>query len=273
MRFHQMLHAALASIFVVPAVTLTSGQAGGLEQALTETVRAIESLAGLRSEMDDEGPDTATIESVVSQVLIMTEQPTLDGPQRDGLLATLRRDVSRLQMVLDDLTPAVTGNGSGAEQDGGADPDFMGPPAEDPEAGPPITTGLDDETRAALMDIQPPVHEQDPREILRTTKPKTAESDSFTADALRLGHAYYRAGRYAEGLIILSKRPGDIEARYWSARCLEHLERYEEAIEIYTEVVTNVDAGYFADRAKSDLSFLSWKLDFAKRIDRKDDDR
>jgi tetratricopeptide (TPR) repeat protein len=279
MRFHQMLHAALASIFVVPAVTLTSGDAQGLEQALTETVRAVESLAGLETEMQAEAADDASgamsgaesgasIESLVSQVLIVTEQPMLDGPKRDGLLATLRRDVSRLQMVLDDLTPAVK-----------SDAATMGP-EPDPEfdevanlmgGEPPVTTGLNDETREALKNIQPPVQEPNQREILHTARPKKAEAETFTADALRLGHAYYRAGRYAEGLIILSKRPDDVEARYWSGRCLEHMEKYEEAIEVYAEVVSNPEAGYFADRAKSDLSFLSWKLDFAKRIDREGD--
>lgn len=319
MRFHQVLHAALAGVFVVPAVTLTSGDAQGLEQALTRTIEAIESLTGLRTELEPRvsdadgsgaaaasgaatarvarsasgelvgdgfvvgsetsGADTEPrlrLEEAVSFVLGATEAPRGDGPEQDRLLTTLRRDVSRLQMVLDELTSrspdgkATNGSKADNARPVPVDPGTDLPPTANTTGRPGatgLTTGLDDVARAALLQIQAPIIDPKALDDAHVPAYRTNEGEAYTADALRLGHAYYRAGRYAEGLVILSKREGDIEARYWTARCLEHLDRYEEAFKIYEEVVAHPDAGYLADRARSDLAFLSWKRDFAERIE------
>lgn len=283
MRTNMMLHAALASVFVVPAVTLTGREGGGLEDALTRTIEAIESLSGLRTQLA--GPETKDasnadvgselapldLEEAVSFVLAATEAPRRDGPEQDRVLATLRRDVSRLQMVLDELTSRTPRPASGGSTAGPGSlpplPDDTGPGATT-RATPTITTGLDDQARSDLLNIQPPVMEpEDLDRASRPAQPRTNEGESFTADALRLGHAYYRAGRYTEGLVILSKQTGSVEARYWAARCLEHLGRYDEAAAAYEEVVANEDAGYLADRAQSDLLFLTWKRDFSRRVD------
>lgn len=275
MRFPHVLHAAMAGIFVVPAVTLTSGDAQGLEQALTETVNAIESLTGLRTALV-QGPDEATpveLADTLEVVLAVTEQPGESGPQKDELLTTLRRDVSRLQMLLDDLiTVPGSSKDSTSPQDSlsnGASLDHSDSDTETTRQGlvvPSITTGLDDAQRAALMDIQAPIVQADDYKPTQTPVRRTDEGESFSADPLRLGHAYYRAGRYAEGLVILSRIKDDPEAKYWHARCLEHLERFDEALAGYEEVVAHPEAGYLADRAKSDLAFLSWKRDFSQRV-------
>ena len=54
------------------------------------------------------------------------------------------------------------------------------------------------------------------------------------------------------------------EAQYWRARCLEKLGRTADAIVAYGQVSALPDAGFAAERAKEDLEFLQWRLEFDK---------
>jgi Tetratricopeptide repeat len=290
MRFHHVLNAALAGVFVVPAATLSGGESRGLEQALAQTVRAIESLSGLRDGLehaqgpsDGAGKDPAeapvkgpvkspAADDAVPRLIASTEAPIADAHARDELLVSLRQEVSRLQMVFDQLTAkrrAGTAPDEPSEPAGAAGgetaPAAAGAARSEPQM--PVTTGLDDATRGRLAEIPPPVEGAEGAPRAGPPAAKAFEEDGFRADPLRLGRAYYRAGRYAEGLALLETLAQDPEATYWAARCLERLGRLDEALAAYQRVIDAPDAGYFADRAQGDRDFLAWKRDFEKRLE------
>ena len=56
-----------------------------------------------------------------------------------------------------------------------------------------------------------------------------------------------------------------LRSRYWRARCLEKLNRNDEALSAYAELVADPAAGDIALRAGEDLDFLRWRMEFMAR--------
>ena len=69
----------------------------------------------------------------------------------------------------------------------------------------------------------------------------------------------FRADRFAECIKVLEQAPDDPRARYWTARSLEHMDKTDDAIAIYTQIAALKDAGWAGERARADLEFLQWK--------------
>ena len=256
--------AALAALFVVPAVALQDAPAGSLAESLRRTVLALETLTGLgeRIELGER--------EAVGQVLQATE-PALDQEQEPGpLLAQLRGEVAALEIELDALhaaTPEAAAGHTGAR------------PTDAGRTPLPPTTGLDDEARALLGALSPgssspapglPVRPGDgepaaPGAGRGAAARRSFEESGYAADALRLARAYYRKGRWDEARALLEGRTADPESAYWHARCLDKLGRFDEAVGAYEALVADPQGGEHAQRAREDLEFLRWRREFEAR--------
>jgi len=283
-----VVNAAVAGVLLLPALSLTGGRATNLERSLEETLVALQSLAGLREELPARlqgSPDSRR--GTVGAVLGSTEGPITDARVRDTMLATLRDDVGRLQTDLDRLRQkrrATAGGPTPPEAAVALLPTSLDRPHADDAVAEPVvvvpTVGLDGSARARLSDVgRPAGASRTPRPTTvaaRSTAeggpsrvPQRIEERGFSADRVRQGHALYRAERFEEALAELELAGDAIEPAYWRARCLERLGRVDEALAAYEALIAREDAGAFAERAKNDLEFLTWKREFGRRIDRR----
>lgn len=265
LKLAQCIHMGLATVLVVPAVTLQEPPAGDLRGALSETVRALESLADIERRL--QAGDTTGVDMILQR----SEAPGLSAMDTDSLLFDLRNGVSQLQLELDELL-AASGGPSPMHVGNAGNTTVIGPDAIPTQPGTGSTgatgaahIGLNNEQRERIGDIRPPVPVREPASVARSAR-KSFEPAGFSADPVLHGRAYYRAGRYAEGLSLLATVPDDVKAIYWSGRCLEKLDRGQDAIGMYRQVIDHLDAGYLADRALLDIDFLEWKLRFENEI-------
>lgn len=254
MRFSVAKTVVVAGLLVVPAVTTQSGPDAGVAKALSDTVAALEKLAGLQDRV------ASGDANVVEDVIAATEPPILGPRKRDEFLVALREEVNGLRMIAEELPPAPVAGAAPPKPGSGDVPtvDLQGPP---PESGAPVpTVGLDDDLRRAIERYPLPLAELSPR-AKREPGVRTLEPVGFTADVVRQGRLFYRAERYAEAFTVLEASK-DPEAAYWRARCLERLERTDEAIEALKALIADERAASLAERAGRDLEFLTWKRDF-----------
>jgi tetratricopeptide (TPR) repeat protein len=263
MKFQYAVNLGLATVLVVPAVTLGIGQNDALEVTLRRTVEALDQLAAIEQRLHDRDPGAIHDALRFSEAAL--EVPA-DRPQaRDELLVGLRGEVARLQRESEALearaaTPQST--------------PVLPPPPElevSPTAQGPATLGLDDAARRKLsvrakpvvapasLDTVPQLESASPP----AREPKQAfEADGYAADAFRLGRAYYRQGRFDLALQSFEADATNPEAMYWRARALEKLGRNADAIAAYGRVIALPEPGFCGERAKEDLEFLQWRLEF-----------
>lgn len=268
MKFHAAITAGLAATIVIPAVTLDTEEIGTLEDALSNTVRALELVTGIQKKFETEK------KSDTGLVLAMTEDSILDPQLRDERLHALRNEVNLLQTELDliesddlGITPVAT-----------TPPPPTGVPEGEiiPAAGaagsiPRVTTGLDDATRRALADLQRKDRGEDVAEApepAETVAPfvSSTEKEGYSADPLRHARACYRIERYAEGAAILKDLKSDPRALYWRARCLEKLGQLDEAARALRKVIELSPDTPEGRNAKSDLEFIEWKRGFLDKL-------
>ncbi len=243
MKFSHAINTLVASVLVLPALTLQGRREGGLEAALADTVRALEFLTGLEPKVQAE-PRTS-----VPLLRDVTESPLPDPRERDERLVALRNEVARLQMIHDDLANRVeAAPGTSALA---IDPNQ--PPV--PVA---LTTGLTDADRISISGTPPPRPARGP-------VGETIEPAGFCADAARRGQALYRAGRYQECADFLKSIENDVRATYWLARAQEKLGQTEDALRGYRAVAESKEDASLAERANADAEFLDWQREFAKK--------
>jgi len=258
LKFQQAINMGIASILVIPAVALQGEHSTSLEEALENTISALDHLVRIRDKEDTNDPNTRAM------VISATEAPMAAGPQRDQYLTDLRRDVSVLSMELDsaEITAPDRVMIQGSEPGPGASFNGSGQVAQ-------RTTGLTDQDRQALSGIQAPLPGA------KHTDPKVSleiEEEGFIVDVILLGRSYYRGSRFVEGAELLASETTNPEGVYWYGRCLEKLDRFDEAITAYTTVLEQTESTYLADRAKNDLEFLTWKREFQSKINRNQQD-
>ena len=257
-----------AVLFAVPAVGGAQDEEG-IVAALDETARVLRELAGIDEALSN-GDSSA-----IPRVLDLTEVPHLAPQEADATLDRLRRQVGQLRQDVDELVARRSGGTTGTPAGPGMGevqapfPDLVDD-TNRAEPGKP-TTGLDDEMRAKLAEQKPPTAET-PRAGSAEGPSKTAfEGEGYVADAMKQANLYYRSARYDEALALFEQKPDDLDARYWAARCLEKLERYDEALLVYEAVAATEDGGSVAQRAHRDAEFLSWKIEYVSTQGRKDD--
>jgi len=264
MKFQTTIAASLATILVVPAVT-NGDEIGTLEDALSNTVRALEVLAGIEAKVA-QGEEGAS-----NLVTAVTEPPILDPRRRDDRLGALRNEVSLLQTELDLLETSRPP----AAPEHRVDPIAASAAAvSDGTPLPPVHTGLN----ASTLDIVRSVTK--PEEERSTTRATTGEggdsrievrteSEGYSADPLGQARACYRAKRYEQGAALLAEVTSDAEALYWRARCLEKLDRLDEASKDLKKVIDLVTDDFQRQRAKTDLEFVEWKKGFLSKLEKR----
>ena len=265
LKFNYALNLGLATLLVVPAVTLGSGGEDSLEATLQRTLKALDQLAAVEQRL--QAGDVNAIPAVIAATEAPLPTPAEEPGARDALLATLRNDVARLQGEAERLESASLGASVPAE------PALTVPSSAVTNEGA-ATIGLDDALRARLaagtVASAPRKQDANPATPAPAATPtngatRAFEQAGYSADALRLGRACYRQGRYAEALAAFEQRLDDVECSYWRARTLEKLGRDTEAIAGFGAVLARKDAGSLAERAREDLEFLQWRVDFEKR--------
>ena len=251
MRAGYVSHMLLCALFAVPAVTLQGVDLDSLSAALNATMVALEELTGL--EQSSQGRNASSI----SRICELTEAPSSDPARRDGMLESLRREVSELQMRVDGQLGAPvqprTENGLGV--------------LERPSAP---TQGLSDAMRAALSGANDGFLggslDALPGGSVRSALASAAfEPQGYAADPLRLAITCFRAGIYSKALLALGDR-NDQASRYWRARCLDRLGRGNEAQAEFEKVAADASGVELADRAREELEFLRWRLSLSAPV-------
>lgn len=230
---------ALTAALCGAALPLLALQDGGLRTTLQRIERSLQHLAGLEERAAQRDP------AVIAAILAATEAPLPDPRAAEERLVTLRHEVAGLQAELDEAAA-----GAPVET----------PRAPEGESAPgPLTAGLDDAERRALMGRARPGREPVAAPI---REPAAYESPEYTADAVRLARVHYRQGMYREGLALLDGRESDLPAAYWKARCLEKLGELAAARALYEQVAAAGGDSFEAQRAREDLQFLAWRERF-----------
>ena len=253
MKFQTTLASGIAAVFLAP-FALPQDDLLSLERALGETVRALEVLAGLEQRVE-------TDPEAVELVLAATEEPTLAPEEGDQRLQDLRNQVSLLQMELDAIEvpelALVTERVVPVEPQGKPGPLRGTTPPRGAATAKVSAEARDPRARTESTAIEPA--------DLARDLPPSPEGAEYSADPLRQAQACYQAGRYAEGLALLTRHE-DPRALYWRARCLANLDRLDEAIAMLGRVVELGHDSYEGRRAANDLEFLQWKLEFLRNM-------
>ena len=240
MKFHSALTGGLAAFLVLPLFaqdqTLRT-----LENALLGTNRAIDSLQKIQERITQD--PLAGIDLILSA----TEAPQLEERERDARLEALRNEVNALQMRYDSMRLNSDPNGAHI-------PDDRVP-----------TTGMSPELRDLLAGPEGKSHTPKPRTPKHDAK-VLPDGPNYSADPVAQARAYYRLGRYSDGLTTLQNAGNNPIGLYWKARCLEKLGRVEEAIKELERVVELAPESHEGKRAKTDIEFLTWKNGFKKKL-------
>jgi tetratricopeptide (TPR) repeat protein len=235
----------LALAVVLPTAALGKQAPETLQQALERTLAALEQLTGIEQRLakHDAGAIRDALASTEPALAVPANQPQA----RDEQLDLLRHQVVALQGALEGDTRA----GVLAAQ-------VNAPDSQRPPTAGAATTGLDDATRRALG-APASAHDKVDGALGSAPAPKrTFEPRGYSADPLELGRVLYRREKFAEALVQFESQGTEIEATYWKARCLEHLNKSSDAIAAYKQVIASPSAGPLAARAKDDLDFLTW---------------
>lgn len=240
LKFTYLVQLGLAGALTLPA---WNGQDGSLAALVSELEAALSELSRGLSASD---ADAAV---VIERALRLSEPPLAQEREREELLVRLRRDVGALQQELDELEVY------------GVDPR----PAQTPVAPAPSAarTGLGDVERERLRPAPTTTSAQ--AQVAR--EPHAFEGPGYSADPVRHGRAYVRAGRNAEGLALLERHQGLPEADFWRARCLEGLGRLDEALRAYEGVqAATLPTDELHQRAAQEREFLGWRIEFERRL-------
>jgi|GEM_PF-2085742 len=275
---------ALATVFVVPAVTGQDENVNSLQSQLSATLNSLDYLAELRDRAAT--GDRAAIGAIVST----TEAPR--DPQRAGgsYLESLQTDLARLRFQLDRLlgTPSEVkaimqlpgsvvrslGLAGAAGEQGSTRTDPKAPGngtsggttvLRTPGAGPLALSGSEGMSPAMLQQINSellPLDSVTDSARRRGAESVALEGADYVAAPTRLGRLYVRRGRAAEAVTVLETAPKSPARTYWLARAYQALERYEDAADLYRSVIADPDAADFQRQAERDLKFV----DFSREL-------
>lgn len=252
LKFTYLINFGLAGALVVPSMTQQLGTVEQLENSIASTDQAIQALTQLEAQL--QSGDYRAVEGI----LRATEKPFGTQRERSVLLDRLREEIGQLDSQLQTIERRTTL------------PHTQLDPTADLSTDPDIdasSTGLTQEGRDALGGILPPVPGGTGATVRKVGDRLDFEEQGFTVDAIRHGRAYFRAERFEEALRLVSTRRGEPLADYWTGRCLEQLNRPQEALAAYVSVESNPDSPpEDIARAKNDREFLEWKIDFDRKL-------
>ena len=271
MKLQYLVNLGAGALLIVPGVALRGQQAGvGVDQALSNTITAIANLAGIGDQIarrDSRG---------INRIRAATE-PALMAPQtRDEFLTRLRQEVSGLQMALDGslagtAPPSITQTVARGGGYPGAQPGYQ--VQHQPRVGSGEPAGTQRPEQSSARPSQQGGPSQSLLEALglggrQAEAPRRAKGNEtlhFSADPLREGKLLVRADRHVEAIQALLPVQDEPEAAYWIARCLQRLDRDQEAREILRRVLADPTAGIHGVRAQHDLDFLDVRAQLQQR--------
>lgn len=242
LKFTGIIGSVLASLVIVPSATLGADRKDSpvesLEVALTQTVEALDLLAGMKARAEEGRP----VSTLAAREL--SEDPIPGDREREEKLQLLRTQVSLLQQELDLLEYRMKDlrTGTSFRSEGLL-----------PEQGVKITRGLGTEALTDLRTLERPKPKVD--------EPPPVEYYGYSANPLLEGQACYRAGQYERGIHLL-EQVASIEGKYWLARCLEREGTLERAATILREIIGSTESGSYKERAETNLEFVEWKIRF-----------
>ncbi len=242
LKFTYLVQLGLAGALTLPA---WNGQDGSFTALMAEIDAALAELSrGLTAQEADAA-------QTIERALRLSEEPIGDERERDELLGLLRRDVGALQQELDELEVF------------GADARALAATQGPPPASVAPRTGLGDAERERLR----PESQLPSASVRADREPVAFETPGYSADPIRHGRAYFRAGRHAEGLALLERHQGLPEADFWRARCLEGLGRLDEALRAHESLIAALEPTHeLARRAREEREFVAWRIAFETRL-------
>ncbi|MFT7670496.1 MAG: hypothetical protein ACI8X5_003205 [Planctomycetota bacterium] len=255
LKFTHLFNFGLVGALVVPSVVQQEPNTQELTRSLQANAQALEALEGIQGNL--KSGDYSSIEAVLK----VTEAPTGGERERSETLDRLRQEIGALENQVQewdlfDLDAIAQGNTSNITA--------MGPTGNSTaQEG---STGHTEDQEKRTANTWPSIENQPSSEQRALPIKNSLEKPGFTADAVRQGRANYRAGHYTEALKLFTTRKGEPEADYWMGRSLERLSRTTEAVTAYTRVIDNEKSGVLAERAAADREFLSWLIDFDRKV-------
>lgn len=263
MKFGYLFALGATGVFALPQLG-GQGAPQSVEQALEQTIATLEALGELRADIEAGAPDA------VERIRRATEAPALEPRERDELLVRLRGEVAELHAQVDAGDRQPVGRALRPYVDPRPKPDDEQgaetlATVNAPSAAMP-TVGLDDELRRTIASLPIPLEKVSATASRDPGLARTLEPEGYSADVLRQGRLFFRAGRYVEAMTLLERiSQRSPEARYLLARSLERLGQQEEALAAYRELAELTDDPATARRARHDLEFLAWKRDFLQK--------
>lgn len=141
------------------------------------------------------------------------------------------------------------------------------PAAARPEvvAGVDTTAGLTEAARSAIRGVPGPFDSVRESSRRRGSEPVALEQPDYVADPVALGRLLVRSKRPAEAVDLLELHRDDPGGRYWLGRAYQDLDRSIEALDIYRDLASDEDAGFYQRHAQQDLEFLEFREALRKR--------
>jgi len=84
------------------------------------------------------------------------------------------------------------------------------------------------------------------------------EGENYVAAPVRLGRLYVRSGRPAEAIAVLERAEDTVERRYWLARAYQAQQRFEDAADLYRQLLADPEAATFKPHVERDLKFVEF---------------
>lgn len=300
-------------LLVVPSLTTQDAGAriATLEGALDQTLRALETFTDLSERVEKGDRDAVRAVRTFTEDPIEDERARDERAfelgqqvsQLQGHLDTLEGGLRALSTTAPlyvlgtDLPPELEVNATPAPLTGGSiTPDVQSVPhstdwstdpmrsgggpvvdesllAPNQTAGRPSMSGMDERTRAALLDVRAPGEakplaptQAGPRAEVPTAPIEPVEKEGYSADPLRHARACFRAERFERALEILATMDESAEVLFWTGRALERLERLDEAVATMERASRLDPESLTGRRAAESLEFLVWKRDFVETL-------
>jgi len=273
---------ALATIFVVPAVTGQDEGAHSLQSQLSATLNSLDYLANLRDRA------AAGDEQAIGAIVATTEAPRKGEGVSGSYLESLQSDLARLRFQLDSILgdPAeveavMTLPGGVLRSLGLAGAPInlgregrtsLSPRANSqgfsPLQGPQLSSAnpfaLSEGMNASMLqriDAELlPLDSVTDSARRRGAEAVSLETSGYVAEPTHLGRLYVRSGRPAEAISLLEPAPASHARTYWLARAYQAQQRFEAAADLYRALLKDPAAVEFQAQAERDLKFAEFSL-------------
>lgn len=261
LRFTTLANFSMVGALVAPAAFQQVSTVKEMENSLQATDHALRTLDTIQSQL--QAQDYRGVESILKA----TEGPIGGARERSQLLDQLRREIGELEYRLQEVEAPITLPHLKQDPTVALQAD---PEAEDSKATV-ATIGMSAEQLTEVGNTWPLSTTGDDGTVV--IRPQADgryrfEKVGFSADPLRQGRAFYRAGKYKEALTLFEGMTGESEADYWIGSTLERLGQTQAALTAYTRVVDKEDSSSFGERAASAIQSVNFLIEIDLKIEK-----